>query len=624
MNRFFSLIVVTMAICGAMAWGASPARGASAGVQTVGTPNYPNGGMAWVGKYSSFQDEDFATCAIANAAGTTAWVGMRGGSRTGIVARIDLATLSKTGSLALPQGDGEIDSAAIDPAGKYGYFATFYRLIRINLASFAREGYANMPPVGGSGPKTLLIDPTGKHTYAGLDVSPGRIARFDLAAFTLKDTLLLPANESYLKVGAVDTSGTYAYFVAQSDPPRVVKVRLSDFTRVGGVSLPAFFGPRAAAIDPSGAYLFVGGVFGMLRVDLGSFSGYENLALATADQNLMSVNFNADGTQFFSINDRGKAIVYSLASISKVVESEALYAPTISGALSLPAAGDQILIYNQSIPAIVEKTNFNLQRGVPLALDGGEQALRRMVQDADGRYAIIGSVYGKAIKVDLERFQRVGGTLLGVQGHLIYAAASDGRHAYLGTSGGRDGKSQVAKLDMDSLAEPVPRASFNLYSIDHLVHSSVSGFLYLLGTGTINSSLNIGTLKSATLSDFTLTEPVVQQSGFKGMTNMVLNPNTGNYYYGNKNNALVVRNNGGSLSYSNPVLGGPLRLLRNTQNWHIYQLSGAGVVYDMDYNTLGFLSSVDLEPSRDKQGLFLRQEPSTARIASPSMPRREA
>ena len=70
-----------------------------------------------------------------------------------------------------------------------------------------------------------------------------------LSDFTRVASLTLNAGEDYLASAVLDAADGYAYFGTDTTPGRVVKVRLSDFTRVTGLTLAAGEDSLSAAVS---------------------------------------------------------------------------------------------------------------------------------------------------------------------------------------------------------------------------------------------------------------------------------------------------------------------------------------------------------------------------------------
>ncbi len=75
----------------------------------------------------------------------------------------------------------------------------------------------------------------GTFGYFGTFTDPGRVVKVRLSDMTRVDAVTLNNGEGEV-VSAV-TDGTFGYFGTYTDPGQVVKVRLSDMTRVDAVTL---------------------------------------------------------------------------------------------------------------------------------------------------------------------------------------------------------------------------------------------------------------------------------------------------------------------------------------------------------------------------------------------------
>jgi len=73
--------------------------------------------------------------------------------------------------------------------------------------------------------------------YFGTNTSPGRVVKVMLSDFTRVGALILDSGENSLVSAVIDQPDGFAYFGTDTSPGRVIKVRLSDFTRVGALTL---------------------------------------------------------------------------------------------------------------------------------------------------------------------------------------------------------------------------------------------------------------------------------------------------------------------------------------------------------------------------------------------------
>jgi hypothetical protein len=104
-----------------------------------------------------------------------------------------------------------------------------------------------------------VIDPAGGFAYFGTDTSPGMVVKVRLSDFTRVDALMFEAGEDKLTSAVIDTAEGYAYFGTKTSPGKVVKVRLSDFTRVDDLTLDAGENMlTSAVIDPDNRVAYFG------------------------------------------------------------------------------------------------------------------------------------------------------------------------------------------------------------------------------------------------------------------------------------------------------------------------------------------------------------------------------
>ena len=85
---------------------------------------------------------------------------------------------------------------------------------------------------------SAVIDQAGGFAYFGTDTSPGTVIKVRLSDFTRVDTLTLKDGEDKLTSAVIDPGNGFAYFGTNTSPGIVVKVRLSDFKRIGALPLP--------------------------------------------------------------------------------------------------------------------------------------------------------------------------------------------------------------------------------------------------------------------------------------------------------------------------------------------------------------------------------------------------
>jgi hypothetical protein len=104
------------------------------------------------------------------------------------------------------------------------------------------------------------------------------VVKVRLSDFTRVGALTLNSGENNLRSAVIDPAGDYAYFGTLTSPGVVVKVRLSDFTRVAALTLNSGESYlRSAVIDPADGYAYFGtgtepGI--VVQIDLGHILVY--------------------------------------------------------------------------------------------------------------------------------------------------------------------------------------------------------------------------------------------------------------------------------------------------------------------------------------------------------------
>ena len=204
--------------------------------------------------------ERLLEAAVVDPAGRYAYFG----SRNGVVAKVDLATFERVGTVALVRPDGgepTLRSAVIDPAGRFAYFGdNSGSVFEVDLGTFEPAG-AGRVGLSYEQLETAVIDPSGRFAYFAGPVSPGRILKVDLATLTLAAALPLKVGDQSLGTASsavMDPAGRYAYFgTTDAATGWVVKVDVATFQIVQTITLPSQeTDPLAGVIDPAGDFAY--------------------------------------------------------------------------------------------------------------------------------------------------------------------------------------------------------------------------------------------------------------------------------------------------------------------------------------------------------------------------------
>ena len=226
-------------------------------------------------------NESFASVVI-DPAGRFAYFGTGSSPLAGRIVKVDLATFTTAGTIAAQIGDqsyGTVESAVMDPAGRYAYFGTrdssTGRIVKVDLATFQITQTLTLANREVR-PTSAIVDPAGDFAYLsipGSPGSPGSVVKINLRTFERVGAVTLLPGETFsiYAKGVIDPTGAFAYFVANQDPDAdtqlmpaaVVKIDLRTFERAHAITLePGPDSPendlRSAVIDPAGNFAYFG------------------------------------------------------------------------------------------------------------------------------------------------------------------------------------------------------------------------------------------------------------------------------------------------------------------------------------------------------------------------------
>jgi len=185
------------------------------------------------------------------------------GDVRGVVVKVRLSDFTQVGTLTLePSENGNpLVSAVIDTSRGYAYFGTNTvpgKIVRVRLSDFTQAGTITLEP-GENCLWTAVIDTGSGFAYFGTWTEPGKIVKVRLSDFTRVGVVALEPGEDRLRSAVIDASAGFAYFGTETGPGRVVKVGLSDFARAGVLTLePGEDDLQSAVIDPVNEFAYFG------------------------------------------------------------------------------------------------------------------------------------------------------------------------------------------------------------------------------------------------------------------------------------------------------------------------------------------------------------------------------
>lgn len=142
------------------------------------------------------------------------------------------------------------------------------------------------------------------YLYAGLYTTPAKIVRITKSDFTRKDCLTLETGENTCTEGELE--GIFLYVSLYTE--QLVKIRLDDFSRVSSIDL----GDRCYSMVSGGQFLYIGGPYGALKIDLSIFEKVDEVIIGGK---LATDGIDADGTYLYCGSHISAGITYSTITI---------------------------------------------------------------------------------------------------------------------------------------------------------------------------------------------------------------------------------------------------------------------------------------------------------------------
>jgi len=354
---------------------------------------------------------------------------------------------------------------------------------------------------GESSPHSILIDTSAGYAYIGTFTVPAEIVKLRLSDSSRAGVLQLPAGDGSLGAGAIDPAGGYAYFsggqVDGNSASRVIRIRLSDFTRVDTLTLDTNeMGASIILIDKANDLMYLaerGFPDRIVKVSLSNFAriGYIELKGPGPDQFILQVQAGAldlaHGMAYFSSHGIFRMAAVRLSDFSVVQEKlmdSTVFAPdaavfdTAAGYAYVAVRSNNELDPNGD--QIVKIRLSDLTEISRLDLLPGEKGMTTAQIDPAAGFAYFGSgsTPGKVVLIRLSDFSRVDGFTLNTGQNVLISSALDrsAGNLYLGTE---TDPGQIVRV---RLSDFTPTGSIQLRKAERNVMTSVidygSGFAY--------------------------------------------------------------------------------------------------------------------------------------------------
>jgi hypothetical protein len=236
------------------------------------------------------------------------------------IVQVNVRNLHRTGALTPDQGIAAFTASVIDVPHGFAYFGASRsvesladsRIVKVRLSDFSVVGEI---AVNESYPVSAVLDAASGFAYFGgwIRSITGRsgIVKVRLSNLTVEGILTLNLGEEELTSAVIDTVNGFAYFGTCTTPAMVVKIRLLDFVRVGSLTLnPDESCLGSAVIDPLAGFAYFGTYFGgsskvsfpgkVIKIRLSDLTRVGALELPKADLGTAVIDSNAGFAYFGS------------------------------------------------------------------------------------------------------------------------------------------------------------------------------------------------------------------------------------------------------------------------------------------------------------------------------------
>jgi tRNA A37 threonylcarbamoyladenosine modification protein TsaB len=382
-----------------------------------------------------------------------------------------------------------------------------------------------------------VIDQAKGFAYFGTYTQPCQIIKVRLSDFTRVGSLQFPVGENECSSAVIDSANNYAYFGLGTKPGKVVRVNLTTFSHGGTLALnnnEDFL--EAATIDTVAGYAYFGTRTSpgrIVKIDLSTFSRVDAITLSSGENNLLSAASDSAYLYFGTNTSPGRVIrivkntFVRDAAITFNSGESFLYRALVD-----ESAG-YVYFTTFTFPGQLIRVSLNgFYRDSALTLNSGENSIVSAVIDTSDavHYAYLGTSTspGQVIKINLSSFSRVAATTLNTTEPHLFAAVMDTANdfIYFGTYQNVPGK--IIKV----------RAS-DLTRLDSL--SSGNGGQNRLGAGVVDSNGVYGYFGTDTqpakvlkinLSNLSIVSSLTLPSGEEGIQSAVLDEGAGFVYFG--------------------------------------------------------------------------------------------
>ncbi|MEK9156402.1 MAG: hypothetical protein AAB360_03865, partial [Patescibacteria group bacterium] len=348
----------------------------------------------------------------------------------------------------------------------------------------------------GNNIRTAVADTTNHFIYYGTYESPARIIKVNGTNNQIVSVLTLDSTDEYAIDSAINITNGYAYFGMYGGTGKVVKIQLSDFTRIGSYSLPAFL--SALTISSDGAYVFAAryAAPAMIYKIQTSDMTLVGSALTLASGENYAFSAISDGTYAYFGTTTSHIAKVQMSDNTEVGTAFAYAGP---GTRFHTAATDGTYGYfgtyygnptDRSDVIKIQLSNMT-QIGSTLTLNAGETNLESAAIDTVNGFVYFGTEAepGKVVKVATAGLTRSSVVTLNSGENRAYGLAIDSGNIFIGTYASPP---RSVLVNLTSFTRTgVAQMGYSLYLQKHAISSSGTGtannYRWDLETMTVNS-----------------------------------------------------------------------------------------------------------------------------------------
>jgi len=272
----------------------------------------------------------------------------------------------------------------------------------------------------------------GEFGYFGTNTIPGGVVKVRLSDMTRVDAVTFDDGERNLFSAVTD--GTFGYFGTSTSPGQVVKVRLSDMTRVDAVTFADGENNSVSAVT-DGTF----GYFGtntspgqVVKVRLSDMTRVDAVIFDDGENNLLSAVTDGEYGYFGTDTRPGRVVKVRLSDMTRV--GAVTFADGERTLWSAVTDGEFGYFGTENAPGRVVKVRLSdMARVGALTFDDGESGLFSAVTDGEFGYFGTWTSPGRVVKVRLSDLTRVGAVTLDDEESNLFSAVTDGEFGYFGT-----------------------------------------------------------------------------------------------------------------------------------------------------------------------------------------------